>query len=269
MGCRLRMECNTSLVILRNVQLLHKGHKTKAVFSFLPSFLPSICLNYLTFSIYSHRHQPTHSSPFLSTPVPIYDGVSKSFGTESITKYTFTTINTHWEATQRVMAAKLIRLTHKIALKLYLVAESCTMCGSVQTASPETFGYTFLHAYLTTCPFVPPCLSTCLSVCLSICLSIYLSIYLSTYLFLSVCQSINLSVCLHFYISVHLLSVHSFCCLLYSFPIFIYNCLSLFSCSFACDDKQFICDWSWHLNKNSVMISKHATKGDEYPDQIS
>jgi len=32
------------------------------------------------------------------------------------------------EATQRVMAAKLTRLTHKIALKLHSVAENCTIC---------------------------------------------------------------------------------------------------------------------------------------------
>jgi hypothetical protein len=40
-----------------------------------------------------------------------YEGVSKSFRTESITKYKLTTINTRWEATQGVMAAKLTRLT--------------------------------------------------------------------------------------------------------------------------------------------------------------
>jgi len=28
------------------------------------------------------------------------------------------------------MAAKLTRLTHKIAIKLHLVTESCTICGS-------------------------------------------------------------------------------------------------------------------------------------------
>jgi hypothetical protein len=39
-------------------------------------------------------------------------------------------INTRWEATQRVMAAKLTRLTHKIAIQLHLVAESCTICSS-------------------------------------------------------------------------------------------------------------------------------------------
>jgi hypothetical protein len=41
-----------------------------------------------------------------------------------------TTINTSWEATQRVMAAKLTRLTHKIWIQLHLVAESCIICSS-------------------------------------------------------------------------------------------------------------------------------------------
>jgi hypothetical protein len=58
-----------------------------------------------------------------------HEGVSKSFRTESITKST-TTINTRWKAAQRVMTAKLARLTHKIAIQLHLVAESCTICSS-------------------------------------------------------------------------------------------------------------------------------------------
>jgi hypothetical protein len=60
----------------------------------------------------------------------MYEAVSKSFRTESITKYTLTTINTCWEATQRVMAAKLTGLTHRIVIQLHLVAESCIICGS-------------------------------------------------------------------------------------------------------------------------------------------
>jgi hypothetical protein len=56
--------------------------------------------------------------------------VSKSFRTESITKYILTTINTRWGATQMVMAVKLTRMTHKIAMQLHLVAESCTICSS-------------------------------------------------------------------------------------------------------------------------------------------
>jgi len=59
-----------------------------------------------------------------------YEGVSKSFRTEPITKYTLTTINTRREATQRIMAAKLTGLTHKIAIQLYLMAESCTIRSS-------------------------------------------------------------------------------------------------------------------------------------------
>jgi len=51
----------------------------------------------------------------------------KSFQTESKTKYMLTTINTHSEATQRVMTAKLTRLTHKIAIQLHLAAEICTI----------------------------------------------------------------------------------------------------------------------------------------------
>jgi hypothetical protein len=38
--------------------------------------------------------------------------------------------NIHWAATQRVMVAKLTRLTHKIVIPLHLVAESCIICSS-------------------------------------------------------------------------------------------------------------------------------------------
>jgi hypothetical protein len=47
-----------------------------------------------------------------------------------VTKWTTERINTRREATQRVMTAKLTRLTHKIAIQLRLVAESCTVCSS-------------------------------------------------------------------------------------------------------------------------------------------
>jgi hypothetical protein len=65
----------------------------------------------------------------------VYEGVSKRFRTESITKQTTTTTtttttNTRWEATNRVTAAKFTGLTHKIAIQLHLVAESCTICSS-------------------------------------------------------------------------------------------------------------------------------------------
>jgi hypothetical protein len=59
----------------------------------------------------------------LTTPHREYEGASKSFRTESITKYKLTFGIARSEATQRVMAAKLTRLTHKIAIKLHLVAE--------------------------------------------------------------------------------------------------------------------------------------------------
>jgi len=41
-----------------------------------------------------------------------------------------TTINTRWKTTQRVTAAKLTSLTHKIAIQLHLVAETCIICSS-------------------------------------------------------------------------------------------------------------------------------------------
>jgi hypothetical protein len=55
-------------------------------------------------------------------------GVFKSFWAESITKYMLRTINT-LEETQRVMLAKLTRLTNKIVIQLHLVAESYTICS--------------------------------------------------------------------------------------------------------------------------------------------
>jgi hypothetical protein len=44
------------------------------------------------------------------------------------------------------MAAKFTKLTHKIAIQLHLVAESCTICSSRsrQAATLETFGYTLV-----------------------------------------------------------------------------------------------------------------------------
>jgi len=41
------------------------------------------------------------------------------------------------------MEVKLTRRTHKVAIKLRLVAESCTQF-SLQAASAETFGYTLI-----------------------------------------------------------------------------------------------------------------------------
>jgi hypothetical protein len=69
-------------------------------------------------------------SGFFICMLTIHEGVSKSFRTESITKYTLTTINTRWEPTQRVMAAKLTSLTHEIGIQRHLVAESCPICSS-------------------------------------------------------------------------------------------------------------------------------------------
>jgi hypothetical protein len=54
-----------------------------------------------------------------------------------------TTINTRWEASQRVMASKLTRLTHKIAITIAPSGRELYHSQfSLQAASPETFGYT-------------------------------------------------------------------------------------------------------------------------------
>jgi hypothetical protein len=71
----------------------------------------------------------------------IWESISKSFRTQSITKCMLTIINTRWEAIQRVIAAKLPRLTHKMALQLHLVSESCNICSSRSRRRPESFGY--------------------------------------------------------------------------------------------------------------------------------
>jgi hypothetical protein len=57
-------------------------------------------------------------------------GCIQKFPDWVITKYTLTTINTRWEATQSVTAPNFTTLTHKIAIQLHLVAESCTICSS-------------------------------------------------------------------------------------------------------------------------------------------
>jgi hypothetical protein len=59
-----------------------------------------------------------------------YEALSKSFRTESIRKYMLTFGITSCCPLQRVTAAKLTRLTHKIAIQLYLVAKSCIICSS-------------------------------------------------------------------------------------------------------------------------------------------
>jgi hypothetical protein len=58
------------------------------------------------------------------------EGISKSFRTESITKYTLTFGITRCCHLQSVMATKLTRPIHKIAIRLHPMAESCTICSS-------------------------------------------------------------------------------------------------------------------------------------------
>jgi hypothetical protein len=79
----------------------------------------------------------------------MYEGVSRSFQTELKTKCTLTTIKTHWEITQWVMAAKPTGLTHRIVIQLHLVAESCVILQFLhQVANLETFGWTLIFVVL-------------------------------------------------------------------------------------------------------------------------
>jgi hypothetical protein len=55
-----------------------------------------------------------------------------------------TTIKTRLETTQKVMAAKPTRLTHKIAIELNLFAEGCTICSSRSKVSQS--GNFWIHA---------------------------------------------------------------------------------------------------------------------------
>jgi len=48
-------------------------------------------------------------------------GCIQKFPDRVIRKYTLITINARWKATQRIMVAKLTRLTHKIVIQLYPV----------------------------------------------------------------------------------------------------------------------------------------------------
>jgi hypothetical protein len=66
----------------------------------------------------------------LSFACAIYEGLSKSFRTESITKCKLTFGISRCCPFQRAMAAKFTRLAHKIAVQLQLVAESCNICSS-------------------------------------------------------------------------------------------------------------------------------------------
>jgi hypothetical protein len=79
-----------------------------------------LCLN-LKSNTPPHTHTHTHTECTQTFP----DWLDK----EIIIIIIIIIINTRWEATQRVMAAKLTRLTCKIAIHLLLVAESCTLCS--------------------------------------------------------------------------------------------------------------------------------------------
>jgi hypothetical protein len=98
--------------------------------------------NCLVFHIYTDGSFKCHSDPqqtsrcasVSANKFRSYDlylgGCIQKFPDWVDNEYTLTFVITRWEATQRVMAAKLTRLTHKIAIQLHLVAESFTICSS-------------------------------------------------------------------------------------------------------------------------------------------
>jgi hypothetical protein len=83
-----------------------------------------------TWEIYVKPVRKFATDLFVIHGILTYEGVSKSFRTESIMKYVLATINTYWEARQGVIAANLTRLTHKIVIQVHIMVESCTICCS-------------------------------------------------------------------------------------------------------------------------------------------
>jgi len=57
---------------------------------------------------------------------------------------TWTKVNTHQKAMQRIMAAKPTELTQKVVILLYIVAESCRTCHSRSSSEFRNF-WTWLH----------------------------------------------------------------------------------------------------------------------------
>jgi hypothetical protein len=93
-------------------------------------------------------------------------GYIQTFPDWVIKKCTLTTINTSWETIQRVMAAKLTRLTHKIATQPHLVAESCTICSSRSRRSVRKLLDTPARAFVCVCVCV--CVRACVCVCVCV-----------------------------------------------------------------------------------------------------
>jgi hypothetical protein len=86
------------------------------------------------------RHSPEKFNSYSAGQEILRFYEAKRYRTESITKQT-TIINNRWEAIQMVMAAKLklTRLSHKIAIQVHIVAESCTICRSRSRRSCGNF----------------------------------------------------------------------------------------------------------------------------------
>jgi hypothetical protein len=101
-------------------------------------------VSYTPRSLYHRVKSPRHT---LDRKLEYIRGCIQKFPDWIITKQT-TTINTGWEATERVMAAKRTRLTHKIAMQLHLVAESCTICSSSSRRPVRKLSDTLSYMYI-------------------------------------------------------------------------------------------------------------------------
>jgi ABC-type protease/lipase transport system fused ATPase/permease subunit len=80
------------------------------------------------------------------------------------------------------MAAKLTRLTHKIAIQLRLVAENCTVCSSHSRRPVRK---------LLDIPWY------CVFVCVCVC--VYVCTYVGTYVCVCVCVCMYVCMCMHFF----------------------------------------------------------------------
>jgi hypothetical protein len=81
------------------------------------------------------------------------------------------------------MATKLTRLTHKISIKLHLMAESCTICSSRSRRPDRKLLDTPSRARVTVRVYVSMCLCVC--VCTYVCVYMY---YVSMYVCMYMCM---------------------------------------------------------------------------------
>jgi hypothetical protein len=121
--------CWCWILVFRPFQLISKSNvKSQSHFLSLSSAktLPPSIMNIYISSIRIKKKKFQHCST--NQPSDLREYIEKF--PDWVVNEIHTETNTCWEATPRVMAARLTRLTHKIAIQLHLVAESCIFCSS-------------------------------------------------------------------------------------------------------------------------------------------